>query len=62
MERTLELRLPQRRGVAGDDDELGLASTESLEGRLVTQSDLAGLRSSSVPHLFLPNSKCPIAP
>ena len=61
MERTLELRLPQRRGVASDDDELGLASTESLEGRLVTQSDLAGLRSSSVSNLFWPSTR-PIAP
>lgn len=39
----LELRLAERRGVASDDDELGLAGAEGLEGGLVTQSDLAGL-------------------
>lgn len=31
----LELRLPQRRGVAGDDNELGLSGAQALEGRLV---------------------------
>jgi hypothetical protein len=35
----LELRLPQGRGVAGDDDELGLAGAEALQGGLVTESD-----------------------
>lgn len=40
---TLELRLPQRRSVAGNDDELGLASSEALEGRLVAEGDLTGL-------------------
>ena len=35
----LELRLPQGRGVASNDDELGLAGAQALEGRLVTQSD-----------------------
>lgn len=39
----LELRLAERRGVASNDDELGLAGAEGLEGGLVTQSDLAGL-------------------
>lgn len=39
----LELRLAQRGGVAGNDDELGLASTEGLESRLVAQSDLSRL-------------------
>ena len=39
----LELRLAERGGVAGDDDELGLAGAEGLEGGLVTKSDLAGL-------------------
>lgn len=39
----LELRLAERRGVAGNDDELGLAGAEGLEGGLVTKSDLAGL-------------------
>lgn len=41
--RTFKLRLPQRRRVAGNDDELSLARTETLEGRLVAQSNLAGL-------------------
>jgi hypothetical protein len=40
---TLELRLPQRRGVSGDDDELGLASSQALEGGLVAEGDLTGL-------------------
>lgn len=35
----LELRLPQGRSVASNDDELGLASTEALEGGLVAESD-----------------------
>lgn len=35
----LELTLPERRSVGGDDDQLGLAVAESLEGRLVSQSD-----------------------
>lgn len=39
----LELRLAERRGVASNDDELGLAGAKGLEGGLVTQSDLAGL-------------------
>ena len=39
----LKLRLAERRGVAGNDDELGLAGAEGLEGGLVTKSDLAGL-------------------
>ena len=39
----LKLRLAERRGVAGNDDELGLARAEGLEGGLVTKSDLAGL-------------------
>lgn len=41
--RTLELRLPERWGVASDDDELGLARAKRLESRLVAKSDLAGL-------------------
>lgn len=40
---TLELRLPERRGVAGNDDELGLARAQRLEGGLVAESDLARL-------------------
>ena len=39
----LELALAERRSVASDDDELGLAGAEGLEGGLVTKSDLAGL-------------------
>lgn len=41
--RTLELGLAKRRGVAGDDDELGLARAQRLEGRLVAKSDLSRL-------------------
>lgn len=44
----LELRLAERRGVASNDDELGLAGAEGLEGGLVTQSDLAGLLAESL--------------
>jgi hypothetical protein len=39
----LELTLAERRGVASNDDELGLAGAEGLEGGLVTQGDLSGL-------------------
>ena len=35
----LELTLAERGSVGGNDDELGLAVTEGLEGRLVSQSD-----------------------
>lgn len=35
----LELRLAERRSVASNDDELGLAGSEALEGRLVAESD-----------------------
>jgi hypothetical protein len=41
----LELRLAERRSVASNDDELGLAGSEALEGRLVTKSDLSGLHN-----------------
>ncbi len=37
-----QLRLAQRRGVAGDDDELSLSRAESLEGGLVSESDCEG--------------------
>jgi hypothetical protein len=40
---TLELRLPERRSVASNDDELGLAGAQALKGGLVTKGDLAGL-------------------
>ena len=39
----LELRLAERGGVASDDDELGLAGTEHLEGALVAEDVLARL-------------------
>lgn len=35
----LKLTLTQRRGVAGDDDQLSLARAKRLESALVTQSD-----------------------
>lgn len=56
---TLKLGLAQGRRVAGNDDELGLAGAQSLEGRLVAERDLPGLnaaldetssRSSSLSH------------
>lgn len=34
-----ELALAERRGVSSDDDELGLAGSESLESRLVSEGD-----------------------
>ena len=43
LKRTLKLRLPERGGVASNDDELGLAGAESLQSRLVAKSDLARL-------------------
>jgi hypothetical protein len=46
----LKLRLPQGRSVASNDDELGLASSEALEGGLVAKGDpkRSVCRSSSV--------------
>lgn len=35
----LELGLAERRGVAGDDDKLGLSRAQRLESRLVTEGD-----------------------
>lgn len=35
----LEFTLSQRRSVASNDDELGLAGSERLEGRLVSEGD-----------------------
>lgn len=35
----LELRLAERGSVASNDDQLGLAGTEALESRLVSQGD-----------------------
>jgi len=35
----LKLRLAKRRSVASNDDELGLAGTKRLEGRLVSEGD-----------------------
>lgn len=44
---TFELRFPQRRRVAGNDDELRLARSQALEGRFVAESDLARLYNPS---------------
>jgi hypothetical protein len=35
----LELALAERRSVASNDDQLGLAGSEGLESRLVTKGD-----------------------
>lgn len=35
----LELTLAERRSIASNDDQLGLARAEALEGRLVAQRD-----------------------
>jgi hypothetical protein len=35
----LEFTLAERRGVSGDDDELGLARAELLEGRLISEGN-----------------------
>ena len=39
----LELGLAERRSVASNDDELGLARAEGLEGRLVAEGDCVRL-------------------
>lgn len=39
----LELRLAERGGVSGDEDQLGLAHAKLLEGRLVAEGDCASL-------------------
>lgn len=44
---TLELRLAERRAVASDDDELGLARSERFERRLESQGDLTRLDDES---------------
>lgn len=44
---TLELRLAERRAVASDDDELGLARPKRFERRLESQGDLARLDDES---------------
>lgn len=44
----LELRLAERGGVAGNDDKLGLARAEGLEGGLVTESDPIAVSMSLV--------------
>lgn len=38
-----QLGLPQRRGVASNDDELSLARSQTLERRLVAECDFSGL-------------------
>ena len=35
----LELTLAKRRGVSGDDDELGLSGSKSFEGRFVSEGN-----------------------
>lgn len=42
-QRTLKLTLAERRGVASNDDELGLSRSEGLEGGLVSKGDLSRL-------------------
>lgn len=42
-ERTLELALPQRWRIAGDDDEFRLAGAQRLEGGLVAERHFPGL-------------------
>lgn len=41
----LELRLAKRRGISGDDDELGLSGSQRLKGALVSKGDLSGLHN-----------------
>lgn len=43
----LELRLAERRSVASNEDELGLAGAEGLEGLLVSQHDATRLDNKS---------------
>lgn len=49
----LQLRLAERRGVAGNDDQLGLARAQRLHGRLGTQGDLTRLHHQSEPGVDL---------
>lgn len=44
---TLKLRLAERRAVASDDDELGLARPKRFERQLESQGDLARLDDES---------------
>lgn len=45
----LELTLAERRSVASDDDQLGLAGSEALEGGLVAKSDWKKNRQRLIP-------------
>jgi hypothetical protein len=45
IQRTLELRLAQRRGVASNENELGLAAPETLQSGLVAENNLARLHN-----------------
>jgi len=57
--RTLKLGFPQRRRVAGDDDELSLARAKSLEGGFVAQSNLAGLFLRQLAFAYMRRIICP---
>jgi hypothetical protein len=43
----LKLRLAERRGVAGNDDQLGFSRSKALQSRLVTKGDLSRLHNQS---------------
>ena len=45
----LELRLAERGSVAGNDDKLGLAGAQALEGGLVTEGDPTAVSILRIP-------------
>lgn len=60
----LELRLAERGSVAGNDDKLGLARAEALEGGLVTEGDPIKVSMSLIfavlgPRTFRTSSQAP---
>lgn len=54
----LELTLAERRSVTSDDDQLGLAGTKALEGRLVTKSDCREFVSGGLSTAIRTSNNC----
>ena len=52
----LQLRLPQRRGVRSDEDELRLSGAERLQSAAVSEDDLAGLDDKGQLETFVVSS------
>ena len=59
----LELALAKRRGISGNDDELGLSGSKGLEGRFISECDwklklaIDGLNMSASLYLYQTSSQ-----